>query len=323
MDHGVECLLVVARKKKHAPPAEREDAPVAVPVVGTSLKALLKGVSLEGGKNAKTGDRPSQGTGKPSQGAGKPSQGTGKPSQGTGKPSQGTGKPSQGTAKATGQIAKTPPLAQAAPGSETPAVAPPAVAPRPSDTLRGDDRIAFYDAIAGVRSLDHDRPARPRRAVPVRTADPAPAPSREAIDAPARQKLGELVAGAHRFDLAVDADGFVEGLRRDAPIEALGALRRDKPRIDGTLDLHGLRENVVEDRLARWLRESHKKGSRRVLVIHGKGLHSADGVAVLREAVLRVLQASIATPLVLAFASAPAAMGGTGAMLVELTKDRS
>jgi len=300
--------LVVARKKKHAPSAEREDAPVPVPVVGTSLKALLKGVSLDGGKNAKTGD--------------KPSQGTGKPSQGTGKPSQGTGKPSQGPAKPTSPAAKaTPP--KPAPETTPAAVVAPAVAPRPSDTLRGDDRIAFYDAIAGVRSLDHARPARPRLAVPVRTADPAPAPSREAVDAPARQKLGELVAGAHRFDVAIDADGFIEGLRRDAPIEALGALRRDKPRIDGTLDLHGLRENVVEDRLARWLRESHKKGSRRVLVIHGKGLHSADGVAVLREAALPGFPAGIATPLVLAFASAPAAMGGTGAMLVELTKDRS
>jgi len=295
----------VARKKKHASPAEREDTPAPVPVVGTSLKALLKGVSLDGGKTAKAGD---------------------KPSQSTGKPSQGTSKPSQGSGKASASLQKAPPPVKPAPGppaGTAPASPVPAVAPRPSETLRGNDRIAFYDAIAGVRSLDHDRPGRPRRAVPVRTADPAPPPSREAIDAPARQKLGELVAGAHRFDVAVEEDGFVEGLRRDAPIEALGALRRDKPRVDGTLDLHGLREAVVEDRLARWLRESHRKGARRVLVIHGKGLHSADGVAVLREAVLRVLQASIATPLVLAFASAPAAMGGTGAMLIELTKERS
>lgn len=292
----------MARGKKQT---RDEDETVAKPppAVGTSLKALLKGVSLDA-KPLQVGAKPTAGHAKPSQGSAKPSRGPTKASPPHAKPSHGPAKPAERPdAAAAGEA--------------------PAVAPRPSDTLRGDDRIAFYDAIAGVRSLDQGRAPRPKRAVPVRTADPAPAPSREAIDAPARQKLGELVAGAHRFDVSVEADGFVEGLRRDASIEALGALRRDQPRIDGTLDLHGLRESVVEDRLARWLREVHRKGARRVLVIHGKGLHSTDGVAILREAVIRVLQASVATPLVLAFASAPAAMGGTGAMLVELTKERS
>lgn len=112
----------------------------------------------------------------------------------------------------------------------------------------------------------------------------------------------------------------MEGLRRDAPVEALGALRRAQPRVDATLDLHGMREEFAEDQVARWIREVHARGSRRVLVIHGRGRHSPDGTCVLREAVWRALQTSIATPLVLAFASAPPSLGGVGATLVELER---
>jgi DNA-nicking Smr family endonuclease len=315
----------VARKKKQH--EEETDRPAPVPNVGTSMKGLLKGVSLakldeaakaEAAEKAAHASanrpKPSQGHTKPSQGHAKPSQGHAKPSQAHAKPSQALPKPSLGQSKPSGATSQHDD-ASAAPSGTT-------VVARPSDSLKGHDRTAFYDAIAGVRALDQGRP-KPRRAVPVKTSEAVAPPPREDIDAPVRKKLGELVGGAHRFDVAIEDDGFVEGLRRDAPVEALGALRRDHPRVDATLDLHGLRESIVDDRLARWIREAHKKGARRVLVIHGKGLHSSDGVAVLRDAVLRVLETSIATPLVLAFASAPPAMGGTGATLVELTRARS
>ncbi len=314
----------MARKKKQHDD-ETERAPAPPPNVATSLEGLLKGVSLQtldeaakaaAAKSAAMAPKPSN---VPSQQHGKPSQQHGKPSQQHGKPSQQHGKPS--AAHASAKPSSTP--TKSVPSSETEAApSGTTVVARPSDSLKGHDRTAFYDAIAGVRSLDAGRP-KPRRAVPVKTSGARAAPAREELDVSARKKLGELVGGAHRFDVAIEDDGFVEGLRRDAAVESLGALRRDQPRVDATLDLHGLREAVVDDRLARWIREAHKKGARRVLVIHGKGLHSVDGVAVLRDAVLRVLEASIATPLVLAFASAPAAMGGTGAMLVELSRERT
>lgn len=277
----------MAKRKKHE--REREETPTPPPSVGTSLKGLLKGLDLSK---------------KPA--AEKASEATAKPSRGPAEAPRHAGKPSASTAK------------RSDPAPTAPDPQPEAALARPSDRLRGDDRIAFYDAIAGVRALGQ---ARPQRAVPVKTA-PAPRVSRESLDGPARRKLGELVGGAHRFDVAVEEDGFVEGLRTDAPIEALGALRVREPRVDATLDLHGLREADVEDRAARWIREQHRRGARRLLIVHGKGLHSPDGVAVLRQAVHRVLEASTATPLVLAFASAPPSMGGTGATLVELARDR-
>lgn len=279
----------MAKRKKHE--RATEEAPARPPTVGTSLKGLLKGLDLS--KKPEAAKAPTRPEG----------------------PSDVAPKAGQKPAPKAPSLASAPPTRVQARLEPAP---PPgdATLARPSERLRGNDRIAFYDAIAGVRPLDRTRP---ERAVPIKTA-PAPRVAREALDAPARRKLGELVAGAHRFDVAIDEDGFVEALRVDAPIEALGALRQKAPRIDATLDLHGLREVDVEDRAPRWIREQHRRGARRVSIVHGKGLHSPDGIAVLREAVHRVLEASIATPLVLAFASAPPALGGTGATLVELTR---
>ena len=54
-------------------------------------------------------------------------------------------------------------------------------------------------------------------------------------------------------------------------------------------------------------------------IIHGKGLRTAEGGSVLKALVDRVLRQRAD---VLAFASAPPAMGGTGAVLVLLAKRR-
>jgi len=54
-----------------------------------------------------------------------------------------------------------------------------------------------------------------------------------------------------------------------------------------TVDLHGA--NVVEalERVDRFLEESKARGLQKVLVVHGKGLHSQNGGAILRDAVRR------------------------------------
>ena len=65
------------------------------------------------------------------------------------------------------------------------------------------------------------------------------------------------------------------------------------------------------------MRTEHRRGLRRILVVCGKGLHSA-GPPVLRDAALDALTRGGAAPLVLAVASAPISLGGTGALLVQL-----
>ena len=298
------------KRMKHAAGKTENDAPKPIPNVGTKLKGLIE-VVLKADAEKKAAEKA-----KPKAVA--------KPASKSAKAKSQTVAQSQ-KAQVTKGPAKNPSLVHLAVNSAPPPEPPKAAAAirPPSDTLRGNDRIAYFDAIAGVRPLGavkgklrHEPSLESVKKNPISQA--LVATERQTNEAGARKKLGELLGGAYEFDISVDEDDVLEALRRDAPIAALSALRKPNPRVDGTLDLHGLREAEVEDRLARWVREQHRNGARRLLIIHGKGLHSPHGVAVLRDCVRLTLSASIATPLVHAFASAPPALGGTGATLVEL-----
>ena len=75
----------------------------------------------------------------------------------------------------------------------------------------------------------------------------------------------------------------------------------------------------AETLLRRFLREAVDDGLGCVRVIHGKGLNSPDGVPLLKNLVDRMLRQRAD---VLAFHSAPAVQGGTGAVLVLLGRRR-
>ena len=202
--------------------------------------------------------------------------------------------------------------------------APPPPNERLSDGLVGDDRIAFHDAFAGVRPLGPTSAAkRPKkgRGKPIAKGRRSPVVPREApSDTEARARLAALVGGAVHFDVERDEDG-VRGLRDGADPQILRDLSARGAFVEATLDLHGLRGRQAEQAVSRFVRAQHRKGVRRVCVVHGKGLHS-DGVAVLRDAAVRALSDGGAAPVVLAFATAAPDRGGRGALLVALTRDR-
>jgi len=51
--------------------------------------------------------------------------------------------------------------------------------------------------------------------------------------------------------------------------------------IDETLDLHGLTQDEAETALETFIVNAKRHGCRKVLIIHGKGIHSKDGEGVL------------------------------------------
>lgn len=265
------------RKKKHATPAPGEEhAPKPPPPVGTSMRELLARVELA--------------------------------------------RPAPEPAKKSAAQAPTP--APSRPLAPPPAAPPPAAPPapadvrRPSETLRGAERIAYLDALAGVRPMRGRKPVRIGA-----VAGPAAPPTSEerGRDAAARARLAALVAGGVRFDVHRE-EGWIEGLRRDAKPALLDALRRATVGADATLDLHGARAAAAADRVTRFVRDAQRAGVRRVLLIHGKGLHSDEGGAVLADVVVHALTEGGAAPLVLGFVTAPEPLGGAGALLVELAR---
>jgi DNA-nicking Smr family endonuclease len=110
--------------------------------------------------------------------------------------------------------------------------------------------------------------------------------------------------------LSEEAPGAQERGREASRLAAL------KPQ--ATLDLHGMTGAEAESATADFLESSSRAGLEKVLVIHGKGLHST-GVPVLKRAARRAIEANV---LAGRFGEAGRKEGGSGALWVLIRKKR-
>jgi DNA-nicking Smr family endonuclease len=92
-------------------------------------------------------------------------------------------------------------------------------------------------------------------------------------------------------------------------------LRRGLIPIEGELDLHGSSQTSARSQLAEFLEHSRSAGRRCVRIVHGKGYRSGTRGPVLKTAVDLWLRRHLD---VMAFTSARAIDGGTGAVYVLL-----
>lgn len=95
----------------------------------------------------------------------------------------------------------------------------------------------------------------------------------------------------------------------------LRKLRRGNWPVEDRLDLHGSNGDAARRLLQQFLHEAAQHGLRCVLVIHGKGINSLSGEAVLRRLTRHWLTQRTD---VLAYCDAPSREGGSGALLVLL-----
>lgn len=176
-----------------------------------------------------------------------------------------------------------------------------------------DDAGLFREAIG---------PVRPLRNVPPPPRAPRPRPR-------ARMAERDEAAARQEFRHALDEDlleaGDVLSYRRDTlPPRSLQRLRRGEIAVQEELDLHGADLRSAESMLRAFIAESRDHGLGCVRIIHGKGSHGSGsiaerGVPLLKNLVDRLLRQRAD---VLGFHSAPAAQGGTGAVLVLLAPRR-
>ena len=99
----------------------------------------------------------------------------------------------------------------------------------------------------------------------------------------------------------------------------LKKLRQGKFHIDNSIDLHGMTVDAARDYLLEFLGECESDGSRCIIIVHGKGYSSPGKKPVIKPMVNRWLRAA---PVVLAFSSAQAKDGGTGAVYVLLKRSK-
>jgi len=188
---------------------------------------------------------------------------------------------------------------------------------RKARSLADADRSALSLAMQGVKPLADERASRVALTTPrlaTRTAEVAPFRSDEESDA--RRRLDQLVTADVSFQIERDGD-YVRGLRRGAQARPLRELAK-RPRANQTLDLHGLTQREARDAVVAFVRKAHKDGLDVLCIVHGKGHHSEGGQGVLRDAVVEALTETPAALRVACFVTAPEALGGSGALLVEL-----
>jgi DNA-nicking Smr family endonuclease len=216
-----------------------------------------------------------------------------------------------------------PPRPSAAAAASKPAPAPPAgkkpkPAPKPADApLSDDDMRVFEQAMSGVKPLSQTE-RRQRAAV----VNPPAAPRRSRAasdDALARADLADLIQKHDRFVLD-EVGEAVSGLAPGIDRKLLQRLRAGEYPVEAELDLHQRSRAEAGVELERFLARARAGGRRCVLVIHGRGLGSGPEGPVLVAATRDWLTQGPLRRHVLAFASAPPALGGTGAMLVLLRR---
>ncbi|MDH5832508.1 Smr/MutS family protein [Luteimonas kalidii] len=174
----------------------------------------------------------------------------------------------------------------------------------PPDTAAAapdDDAALFRSAIGPVRELP-PVPAPPPRPRPRPAARMA-----ERDDAEAKGDFLRLLDEA-----PIEPGDTLRHRRDDVPARVLKRLAQGEYAAQDELDLHHATAASAEAMLRRFLHDARDAGIHCVRVIHGKGLNS-EGVPVLKNLCDRLLRQRAD---VLAFHSAPASQGGTGAVLV-------
>jgi DNA-nicking Smr family endonuclease len=176
-----------------------------------------------------------------------------------------------------------------------------------------EEKLLFRQAMADVIPLAGRRrvtPVRPRR----RYGEQVP----EDPDAEAIRQLRKLVETGDGFVLRHTAE-YIEGSAGWTPPEMFRRLHGGYFSIQDHVDLHGLNLTAAKANFDRFLEHAIASGKRGVLVVHGRGKCS-PGEPVLKRNLSRWLVSGRWKRWVIAFTSARACDGGTGATYVLLRR---
>ena len=161
----------------------------------------------------------------------------------------------------------------------------------------------FRAALRGVKPLSK------KKKVELRPPAPAPLPRQTRLDEKA--VLSESLGPISPDDAPDTGDELSFGAR-----DVLRKLRRGHWKVQDELDLHGLNRHDALSLTRDFLSGATKRSLRCVRIVHGKGLGSPNRESVLKGILRRWLPQQLE---VLAFTQAPAAQGGSGAVLVLLS----
>ncbi|HEY8011738.1 MAG TPA: Smr/MutS family protein [Rudaea sp.] len=179
--------------------------------------------------------------------------------------------------------------------------------PKRPINISEEDRHLFQQAIGAVRPIK-------QRVAPVAKPRPAPEPLQSLLD--------EARVSSELIDSAIDPAQIEVGeelsyLKDGHSPQLLRKLKRGQFSVADEIDLHQMTAAVARSAIAQFLAECKREGRLCVKIIHGKGLRSRNEGPVLKRLVDSLLRRRAD---VLAYASAKANDGGTGAVIVLLKR---
>ncbi len=192
--------------------------------------------------------------------------------------------------------------------------------PGSDDASTGDDARALHDTLA-FRAAVRDVKPLAQTPEPKGLAKTRPR-TRVRMSAPAGNSLDEVMpllsvppTTAPQAAGAIGGGDALSFQRAGVRTQVVRRLRRGLIPIEDELDLHGLSQTAARHHLAEFLTYSRNAGRRCVRIVHGKGYRSGARGPVLKTAVDLWLRRHLD---VMAFTSARAIDGGTGAVYVLL-----
>ena len=176
--------------------------------------------------------------------------------------------------------------------------------------------LQVSETISPLRPARRRKPQVDDEPLPMPTAPPPPKPHRPAVHVPTMPSY--------------QSDGRPQKKPRAGLEPNLKQrLMRGREEIDGTIDLHGMRQVEARAALGRFIHARWSRGDRTVLVITGKGLKKLDDDAavIVERGVLRSmlpiwLSEPDLAPLVAGWDAAAQDHGGDGAFYVRLRRVR-
>ncbi|MDR1920902.1 MAG: Smr/MutS family protein [Candidatus Adiutrix sp.] len=195
----------------------------------------------------------------------------------------------------------------AKPRVETPAV------PAPTPPPPGDESL-FLAEMADVAPLTANDKRRPKVPPP---AAAWKAPELPDEDMEVLRSLTDLVSGKAEFDLTYTSE-YVEAQTRGLPPVLMERLRAGRIPFQDHLDLHGYNLIQAEAAVTSFILDSASLGRGCVLLIHGRGLGSKDGIPVLKRNLEAFLLRGVVRKYILAFTTARPIDGGLGASYILL-----
>jgi DNA-nicking Smr family endonuclease len=153
--------------------------------------------------------------------------------------------------------------------------------------------------------------------VPLARQGPIEIPNPRGSEDEGLRLLVEFVEGKQPIDLRLSGE-YIEGTPNPQGRHFLDRLRQGHFVVEAHLDLHGLGIAEARGRLEAFVRTCLQNGRGCVRVVHGRGHHSLEGNAVLKEHVQKWLCSRRMGRHIMAYTSARLHDGGGGAVYVLL-----